>query len=259
MERWDDAEEVLIPLVGSANLGDSMNARSNLAQVAYLRGERDRAHRLFTRVNTSGMDFLFAESSYFLAQIALVKGDNTSAQSMFTAAASTEDRRYAEMARVALAESFAIVEGDQSVGGAEETERNRAPEIDNGLLKRAEDGDILAWNDLGHCLIEAGQREEGLTWLERSARAGVPWALSNYNWQLLLEGEHERAVALFDVGGLPPGAAVFARARVVSAGGFASAWAATSPPAMAPRGAQAGHDGLQRLFQLGHEKRGIAQ
>ena len=198
MERWDDAEEVLIPLAGSANPGDSMNARSNLAQVAYLRGERDRAHRLFTRVNTSGMDFLFAESSYFLAQIALVKGDNTSAQSMFTAAASTEDKRYAEMARVALAESFAIVEGDQSVGEAEETERNRAPEIDKGLLKRAEDGDILAWNDLGHCLIEAGQREEGLTWLERSARAGVPWALSNYNWQLLLEGEHERAVALFD-------------------------------------------------------------
>lgn len=198
MERWDDAEEVLIPLVGSANLGDAMNARSNLAQVAFLRGERDRAHRLFTRVNTSGMDFLFAESTYFLAKIALVMGDNASAKSMFTVAASTEDERYAEMARVALAESFAIVEGDQSVGEAEETERNQAAEIDKDVLKRAEDGDILACNDLGYRLIEAGQREEGLTWLERSARAGVPWALASFNWRLLLDGDYERAVTLFD-------------------------------------------------------------
>ena len=198
LERWDEAEEVLIPLMGSPDLYHSMNARSNLGQVAYLRGEPDRAQRLLTRVHDYGMELL-AESTYFLAKIALDKGDDGSAQSMFELVASTQDDRYAAMAKVALDASFGGDEGTSPKGEfVGKTELTLPASIYKRLLRETEDGDMLACNDLGYRLLEVGQREEGLTWLERSARAGVPSALANFNWRLLLDGDHERAVILFD-------------------------------------------------------------
>lgn len=55
----------------------------------------------------------------------------------------------------------------------------------------------LCW-DLGLALLQSGGTEAGLEWLERAARAGLTHALGSYTWHLLLDGEHERAVALFD-------------------------------------------------------------
>lgn len=72
------------------------------------------------------------------------------------------------------------------------------PGVDPSLVSRAESGDIFAWNDLGYALVHDGHLEDGLAWLERSARAGVPWAMATYNWQSLLNDDVGRAVALFD-------------------------------------------------------------
>lgn len=69
---------------------------------------------------------------------------------------------------------------------------------DPELRARADQGDIFAWNDLGYNLVHEGKIEEGLDYLARSAREGVPWAMASYSWALLLKGDHQRALALFD-------------------------------------------------------------
>jgi hypothetical protein len=81
---------------------------------------------------------------------------------------------------------------------AAESAASEYPEVDPRIVAGAEAGDIFAWNDLGYALVHEGRVEEGLRWLERSARAGVPWAMASFNWRLLLEDDPARAVAVFD-------------------------------------------------------------
>lgn len=56
--------------------------------------------------------------------------------------------------------------------------------------------DAFAANDEGYRLLHNGQVEEGLSLLEASARAGVPWALATYSWHCLKTSQEARALAL---------------------------------------------------------------
>ena len=83
----------------------------------------------------------------------------------------------------------------------------RAPEPDasNGvlvdadpeLIERARQGDPFAVNDLAHLMNKAGLVDDAMDMFAMSARAGVPWAMSNFSWAALQGGSPADALALY--------------------------------------------------------------
>ena len=65
------------------------------------------------------------------------------------------------------------------------------------LVSRADAGDAAAMNDLGIVLKSDGFQIEALELFRRSALAGLPWAMSNYSWHVLLQGNPQAAVDLY--------------------------------------------------------------
>lgn len=54
------------------------------------------------------------------------------------------------------------------------------------------------WNDEGSQLVHAGEFEPGMALLSRSARYGLPWALSSFTWWCLLGEDFPRGLREFD-------------------------------------------------------------
>ena len=54
------------------------------------------------------------------------------------------------------------------------------------------------WNDEGSQLVDAGEHESGLALLSRSARFGLPWALSSFTWRCLLGEDFSRGLREFE-------------------------------------------------------------
>lgn len=53
-------------------------------------------------------------------------------------------------------------------------------------------------NDTGYRHVEAGEIDEGLARLSRSARFGLPWALASFTWYCLRSGEYARGISEHD-------------------------------------------------------------
>ena len=65
-------------------------------------------------------------------------------------------------------------------------------------MRAAVGGDPLGAYFMGGMADSLHQGEVALRWHAQAARAGLPHALGSYTWQLLLEGDHARAIELFD-------------------------------------------------------------
>ena len=76
-------------------------------------------------------------------------------------------------------------------------------DADPDLVRRADEGDALAANDLGLFLETSGFTTEGMKLFRLSSLAGIPWAMANFSWRALLHGNPQDAIDLYNEAAQP--------------------------------------------------------
>jgi len=76
-------------------------------------------------------------------------------------------------------------------------------ELSPDVVTEAIEGSAVAQNHLGDSLVQTVEYELGLAFLTESAYQGLPWAVSNFNWNCIHTEEFERARNLFEVATAP--------------------------------------------------------